>query len=94
MEANVFESEFKTADNTLKFPNFQNFSELIETKKSHTFKPRPRQQKLCVVRQGGLSLVRISANGKRDRDFECVTNLPGSETLKKLKVSPICTADQ
>ena len=61
--ADILKGEFKIADNSLKFPNFQNFSELLETKKSQTFKLRPRQQKLCVVRQGGFSLVQISTNG-------------------------------
>ena len=91
--ADILGSEFKIADNSSKFPKFQNFSELLETKKSQTFEFRPRQQKLCVVRQDGFSLVQISTNGKRDREIESMTNLPGTKTMKKLKVSPICTAD-
>ena len=42
--------------------------------------PRPRQQKLCVVRQGGVGLVKLSTNEKRAR--ECTTNLPGFNTKK------------
>ena len=51
--------------------------------------PRLRQRKLCVGREGIISLDNKQTNEKRV--FECVGNYPGFEVMKhkKLKVSPM-----
>ena len=70
---------------------FKNFLDILTksnfNQNSKVF--RPRQQKLCVVRRGAFSLVKLSTNEKRAREFECVMNLPGTKQEMKMKVSPI-----
>ena len=70
---------------------FKNFLDILTksnfNQNSKVF--RPRQQKLCVVRRGAFSLVKLSTNEKRAREFECDKNLPGTKKEKKMKVSPI-----
>ena len=73
---------------------FRNFSDILKklNLNSKSKVSRPRQQKLCVVRQGAFSLVKLSTNENRARESEyeneCDTNLPGTQGKKKMK-SPI-----
>ena len=71
-------------------PKFKNFTEILgKFSQGDIKKSRPRQQKLCVVRQGVLGLVKLSTNEKRDRESDM--NLPGLKTKKMrvLNVSPM-----
>ena len=81
---------YTTTNYTFRYSSFSEMGRNSEVKLNI---PRPRQQKLCVVRRERSLLDEISTNGKRVREVECEIYLPVSLNKKKLKVSPMCTPE-